>query len=230
MGSKRKLQKFAENLTFPNLFQPDYEEVKNGFCHKGKWRTHFFKNENPIVLELGCGKGEYSVGLGEKYPHKNFIGVDVKGARLWRGCKTSNENNMSNVAFIRAKIQHIESFFEVGEVDEIWITFPDPQPKNSKQNKRLTSQAFLDRYAKISKLGTVFHLKTDNEPLFDYTMEVIEENQHQLIVGVKNIYNKSGFEEVKAIKTHYEKLFSDQGYHINYLEFTLNPNSYSDGE
>lgn len=230
MGSKKKLQKFAENLTFPNLFQPEYEEVKEGFFLKGKWKADFFKNDNPIVLELGCGKGEYSVGLGRKYPHKNFIGLDVKGARLWRGCKTSNEEKMTNVAFIRMKIQHIESFFALGEVDEIWITFPDPQPKKSKRNKRLTSQVFLERYANIAKADTLFHLKTDNEPLFDFTLEVINENGHQLLDSVKDLYHHSGYEEVKSIKTHYEKLFNDQGYDINYLEFMLNPKLFSNGE
>ena len=226
MGSKKKLQKFAENLTFPNLFQPEYEEVKQGFYLKGKWKSDFFKNDNPLVLELGCGKGEYSVGLGKKYPNKNFIGIDVKGARLWRGCKTSNEDKMTNIAFIRMKIQNIESFFAHNEVDEIWITFPDPQPKKSKSNKRLTSQVFLDRYTRIAKPNTLFHLKTDNEPLFDYTLEVIEENKHQLLVAIKDLYHNSGFEEVKSIKTHYEKIFSEQGYDINYLEFKINPNNY----
>jgi tRNA (guanine-N7-)-methyltransferase len=229
MGSKKKLQKFAENLTFPNLFQPDYEEIKDGFELKGKWGIDFFGNTNPIVLELGCGKGEYTVGLAAKYPGKNFIGVDVKGARLWRGCKTSNEENMKNVAFIRAKIQHIDHFFGPGEIDEVWITFPDPQPKNSKRNKRLTSQVFLNRYARIVKPDAVFHLKTDNEPLFDYTLEVIEENGHRLITAVKDLYHQEGFEEVKSIKTHYEKLFSEQGYDINYLKFRLNNSVFDNG-
>lgn len=227
MGSKKKLRKFAENLTFPNLFQPDYEAIKDDFFLKGKWRDDFFKNDNPIVLELGCGKGEYTVGLARKYGEQNFIGVDVKGARLWRGCKTSNEEKMTNVAFVRTKIQLIEKLFAPDEVDEVWITFPDPQPKYSKRNKRLTSQVFLQRYAKIVKPGAVFHLKTDNEPLFDYTLEVIEENGHILLEAVKDLYSHNGFEEVKAIKTHYEKLFTEQGYVINYLEFRLNPKMFS---
>lgn len=230
MSSKGKLEKFAENLTFPNLFQPDYDQVKENFFLKGKWNEEFFKNTNPIVLELGCGKGEYSVGLARKYPNKNFIGIDLKGARLWRGCKTSNDEGMQNVAFIRTKIQHIQLLFEENEVDEIWVTFPDPQPKHSKRNKRLTSQRFLDSYDKILKANSIIHLKTDSESLFDYTLEVIAENNHQLHIAVKDIYHHDGLDEVKSIKTHYEKLFSEQGYDINYLNFTLNSAKLADGK
>lgn len=221
MGSKRKLQKFAENLTFSHLFQPTYEEIKAGFPMRGKWKQEYFKNNNPIVLELGCGKGEYSVGLGEKYPNKNFIGLDWKGARLWRGSKTVKEKGLSNVAFIRTHIQMINELFGQNEVDEIWITFPDPQPKNSKANKRLTSPRFLNYYKEAIVPGGLIHFKTDNEPLFDYTLEVIQEEGHELLLSVKDIYNYDGLEEMKAIKTHYEKLFSAQGYAINYMEFKL---------
>lgn len=221
MGSKRKLQKFAENLTFSHLFQPTYEEIKAGFPMRGKWKQEYFKNNNPIVLELGCGKGEYSVGLGEKYPNKNFIGLDWKGARLWRGSKTVKEKGLSNVAFIRTHIQMINELFGQNEVDEIWITFPDPQPKNSKANKRLTSPRFLNYYKEAIVPGGLIHFKTDNEPLFDYTLEVIHEEGHELLLSVKDIYNYDGLEEMKAIKTHYEKLFSAQGYAINYMEFKL---------
>lgn len=228
--SKGKLEKFAENLTFPNLFQPDYEEIKQGFKLKGNWRADFFKNENPIVLELGCGKGEYTIGLGQKYLDKNFIGIDWKGARLWRGCRNSKEANLTNVAFVRAKIEHIQDFFSENEIDEIWITFPDPQPKFSKQNKRLTSPRFLQRYKSILKPNSLIHFKTDNEPLFDYTLEVIESCQHKLHIAVKDIYNYDGLEEVKSIKTYYEKLFNDQGFDINYLNFTINPNWNFDGK
>lgn len=230
MSSKGKLERFAENLTFPNLFQPKYEDLTEGFHLKGKWNKEIFKNDNPIVLEVGCGKGEYTIGLGRKYPDKNFIGMDLKGARLWRGCKTSNDEKMDNIAFIRSKIEHIESFFDTNEISELWITFPDPQPKYSKRNKRLTSQRFLNKYRNILKSDAIIHLKTDNELLFDYTLEVIDEFNHTLHISVKDIYHYDGLEEVKSIKTFYEKLFSEQGYDINYLNFTLNPTRFDDGK
>ena len=221
MGNKNKLAKFAESAEFPNMFQPKYEEVKDGYAMQGKWRSDFFKNSNELVLELGCGKGEYSVGLGRKYPNRNFIGVDIKGARMWRGCKTSVEEGLQNVAFLRQKIQLIANMFAKEEVDELWITFPDPQPKVAK--RRLTSPQYMERYAKILKPGGIINFKTDSEPLFDYTLEMIEEYGHELIVSVKDLYSADGFEEVKAIKTYYEKLFNDQGYDINFMQFRLNP-------
>ncbi len=221
MGNKNKLAKFAESAKFPNMFQPTYEEVKDGYAMQGKWRSDFFKNSNELVLELGCGKGEYSVGLGRKYPNRNFIGVDIKGARMWRGCKTSVEEGLQNVAFLRQKIQLIANMFAEEEVDELWITFPDPQPKVAK--RRLTSPQYMERYAKILKPGGIINFKTDSEPLFDYTLEMIEEYGHELIVSVKDLYSADGFEEVKAIKTYYEKLFNDQGYDINFMQFRLNP-------
>lgn len=230
MGSKGKLEKFAENLTFPNLFQPNQADLDSGFSLRGKWHADFFKNENPIVLELGCGKGEYTVGLARRYPYKNFIGVDIKGARIWRGCKTSNEEGLTNVAFIRTKIQHIARFFDKEEVDEIWVTFPDPQPKFSKRNKRLTSPSFLERYKCILRPKAIIHLKTDNEPLFDYTLEIIEEAGHQLHIAVKDLYSFDGLDEVKSIKTYYEDLFFKQGFNINYLNFTLNENTFANCE
>ena len=224
MGNKNKLAKFAESKIFPNMFQPDYEEVKDGYEMRGKWLSDFFKNENDLVLELGCGKGEYSVGLGRKYPNRNFIGVDIKGARMWRGCKTSVDEGLHNVAFLRQKIQLIANMFAQEEVDEIWITFPDPQPKVAK--RRLTSPQYMERYAKILKPNGIINFKTDSEPLFDYTMEMIEEYGHDLIVSVKDLYNANGFDEVKSIKTHYEKLFNDQGYDINFMQFRLNNEFY----
>ena len=221
MGRKNKLQRFAETKTFPNMFQPQYEDVKDGYYMQGNWRADFFKNDNELVLELGCGKGEYTVGLARKYPDRNFIGVDIKGARMWRGCKTSVEEGLTNVAFLRQRIQLIHHMFDRDEVDELWITFPDPQPKVAK--RRLTSPQFLERYAKILKPGGLINFKTDNEPLFDYTLEMIAEYGHELVVSVKDLYNAEGFEEVKAIKTYYEKLFNDQGFDINFMQFRLNP-------
>ncbi len=227
MASKNKLRHFAENLTFPNMFQPKYEDLKEDFSLKGKWNSEFFKNNNPITLEVGCGKGEYTVGLAQKYPQRNFIGMDIKGARMWRGCKTSNELKMTNVAFVRNYVQMVPQLFAQGEVDELWITFPDPQPKKIKISKRLTSPVFLQRYFQILKPGGIINFKTDNEPLFNYTLDVIKEHNHKLILSVKDLYNYDGLEEVKEIRTYYEKLFSEQGYAINYMQFQLNANAFS---
>ncbi len=226
MGSKKKLRHFAENLTFPNMFQPDYHDIKDGYIMQGNWDKEFFKNANPITLEVGCGKGEYTVGLAVKYPHRNFIGIDIKGARLWRGGKDSNTMGLKNVAFVRNYVQMLPNIFANAEIDELWITFPDPQPKKIKTNKRLTSPPFLYRYFQILKEGGIINFKTDNEALFDYTLEVIEQYGHNLIVSVKDLYNSKGFEEVKSIKTHYEKIFSEQGFAINFMQFTLNPEAF----
>lgn len=219
--SKKKLLHFAENDTFENMFQPYFEDLLKGFDLKGNWNINFFKNDHPIVLELGCGKGEYTVGLAKRYPEKNFIGIDVKGARMWRGCKTSIEEGMTNVAFIRSKVQLIEHLFAENEVDEIWITFPDPQPRQARENRRLTSLKFLSRYRKILKQNAVIHLKTDSEEFFNYTLETIIHEKLQLLDSVNDLYQADGYEEVKAIKTHYEKIFTDKGFRIHYLKFQL---------
>ncbi len=219
MASKNKLKHFADNDTYKNMFQPSYEDLQAGYEMKGNWDKQFFKNANPITLEVGCGKGEYTVGLGERYPDINFIGMDIKGARMWRGCKQSNENNMKNVAFVRNHVQMVPNIFAENEIDELWITFPDPQPK--KVNKRLTSPRFMDYYRQILKPGAIINFKTDNEPLFDYTLEMIEEEGHELILSVKDLYNVEGYEVVKSIKTFYEKKFSDLGFAINYMQFRL---------
>lgn len=219
---RTKLERFAENFTFHNFFQPTYEEIKDGFYLKGRWSKDFFGNNNPIILELGCGKGEYTVGLAQKYTYKNFIGVDIKGARMWRGCKTSIENNMSNVAFLRTRIELIEHFFENNEIDEIWITFPDPQPRRIKENKRLTSPAFLNRYSNILKPEGVIHLKTDAFLLFFYTMEVIKEYKHTIIFNTNNLYSTSEEIDAKEIKTYYESIFLEQNKNITYIKFKLN--------
>jgi tRNA (guanine-N7-)-methyltransferase len=229
MGSKKKQKHFAENLTFPNMFQPNYEDLKDGYYMRGKWNTDFFKNDNPITVELGCGKGEYTVGLAEKYPDRNFIGIDIKGARMWKGCKYSNVNNLKNVAFLRWHVQMVPQIFAEGEIDEIWITFPDPQPRNVKRFKRLTAHQFLERYFKILKPNGIINFKTDNEPLFDFTLDIIEEYKHILIDSVKDLYNFDGYDEVKSIRTFYEKMFSEKGFAINYMKFQLNPEAFNKG-
>src|SRR5688572_33160801 len=169
--AKNKLQRFAELRTFSNVHEFLFTERETDFKLKGKWNTDHFKNSNPIVLELGCGKGEYSNGLAEKYPNLNFIGVDIKGARIWRGSKTAQEKKLLNVAFLRTQIEFIESCFEKEEVSEIWITFPDPQP--NKEKKRLTHPVFLNRYKNILKQKGVIHLKTDSAELYEFTLETI---------------------------------------------------------
>src|SRR5574344_173429 len=162
---KDKLKRFAENLTFPNMFQQQFKQVQQeGFALRGKWAKDFFKNENPIVLELGCGKGEYTIGLAKMYPDKNFIGVDIKGARMWAGARIAHEEKLGNVAFLRTNIEMIDHFFASGEVDEIWLTFPDPQMK--KVNKRLTSTNFIQRYQRFVKVGGIIHLKTDSHFMY----------------------------------------------------------------
>ncbi len=220
--AKNKLFRFAENETFPNLIQMSYKEIEKGVPLKGNWNKDFFKNENPIVLELGCGKGEYTVGLAKRNPEKNFIGVDIKGARLWRGCKTSNEENMPNVGFIRTRIEHIASYFNTEEVSEIWITFPDPQPKEIKVRKRLTSPRFLDIYKNFLAKDGIIHLKTDNIGLFEYTVtEVIEQHQHELIYLTRDLYNSDCKGAPKEIQTFYEKKYLEQGIPINYVKFRM---------
>ena len=217
---KRKLARFAENETFPHLFQPRmFPPVDHEL--KGKWHSAFFKNEHPIVLELGCGRGEYTVNLAEKFPDKNFIGIDWKGARLWRGAKTSFENKMSNVAFLRIMIQNIGNYFSEDEVSEIWITFPDPQPQLSRERKRLTSPRFLNLYRQMLKKGGIIHLKTDNKPFYDYTIQVIKENNLRNIYSTDDLYHSDAGDEILGIKTTYEKMFLEKGFKICYLKFSL---------
>lgn len=214
--------RFAENETFTNMFQVSFEQLnEQPFPLKGKWKSEFFCNDNPITLELGCGKGDYTVGLAEAYPNLNHIGMDIKGARMWLGCKMSLEKKMSNVAFIRSKIQLIQHFFSPGEVDEIWITFPDPQPRSSREKKRLTSPEFLKRYRKVLKPNGIIHLKTDDDQLFQYTLNVINELNLNLLVKAIDIHNGEYSGDVNRITTYYEKIWIEKGLAIKYLKFEL---------
>lgn len=219
---KNKIAHFAETKTFNNFFQYTYEEIINGVTLKGKWVSEFFNNTNPLTIELGCGKGEYSLGLARKYPDKNFIGMDIKGARMWRGCKTSIDEQITNVAFVRSQIELIEHIFGAQEVDEIWITFPDPQPKKYKIRKRLTSPRFLDSYRKILKKDGIIHLKTDNDSLYDYTKELILQENHELLFFSNDLYNSEFKEEAIQFQTFYEQKYLSIGKNINYLKFKLN--------
>ena len=218
--AKKKLIHFRENLTFPHLFQPRYHEIEEDFRMSSCWGKDFFSNTNPIILELGCGKGEYTIGLAEKYPQKNFIGIDFKGARLWRGAKTVQEKEMKNVAFIRTQVDHVNKFFSPGEISEIWITFPDPQP--GKERKRLTAPLFLDRYRIILCPEGILHLKTDDLDFYNYTLEIIGQYHHPLLYCTDDLYHSGCSEEVISIRTFYENMWLEIGKKICYIRFRLN--------
>lgn len=223
MGSKNKLKRFKENETFENVIQPKREELVGGtFNLKGLWNKNIFKNDHPIVLELGCGKGEYSIGLATKYPNKNFIGIDIKGARFWRGAKTAVEEGISNVAFLRTQIELIEYAFAKNEVDEIWITFPDPQIKYKRTKHRMTNSEFLERYKKILKPEGIVNLKTDSEFMHGYTLGLLHGAGHEVLYANHNVYKQEGSpEEVTAIQTFYESQYLEQNKPITYIRFKI---------
>ncbi len=206
---------------FSNVFQPTFEDLKSDFSIKGKWKSEVFKNDNPLVVELGCGKGEYSLGLSRKHPEKNFLGIDVKGARMWKGASDANNEGISNVAFLRTRIEFIEYCFAKSEIDEIWITFPDPQIKKKRAKNRLTHPVFLERYSNILQDNGLIHLKTDSQFLHGYTLGIIEGHQHHLEDAEHDIYNAVIKRENMEIKTHYEKLFLVKNMPISYLRFRL---------
>mgnify|MGYP005721427015 FL=1 len=219
---KDKLWRFSEIQRFPNVTEAPFSET---FPQKGKWTEEIFKNEKPIVLELGCGKGEYAVGLGKMFPEKNFLGIDIKGNRIYIGAKEALENNMDNVQFLRTRIDFIENFFEEDEIDEIWLTFSDPQPK--KPRKRLTSPLFIGRYRKFLKKNGLVHVKTDSHILFEYTEEQIKEEGYKCHALTWDLYgsfqNKltDKEKEIFKIKTHYEELFTSKGSVIKYCCFEI---------
>jgi len=223
VGSKNKLKRFNENETFSNVFQPSREElVEKQYAQKGNWNKSFFKNDNPLVLELGCGKGEYSVELAKKFPNKNFIGIDIKGARFWRGAKTALEENIPNVAFLRTLIELIEYAFEENEVDEIWITFPDPQIKYKRTKHRMTNSEFLKKYKKVLKPDGVMNLKTDSEFMHGYTLGLLHGEGHEVLYANHNVYKQEGSpEEVTSIQTYYESQYLEQNKPITYIRFKI---------
>ena len=224
---KGKLEKFAELKTFTNTIEIPDGHLIDSHPLKGNWSDEIFQNSNPIVLELGCGKGEYTVNMARKFPKKNFIGVDIKGNRIWTGAKAAHEEGLKNVAFVRIRIDFVEKVFGENEVSEIWVTFPDPQPK--KERKRLTSPFFLEKYRSFIKPDAPVHLKTDNFPLYEYTAELIKENDFELIDSSaqlykdleKNAHQFANSEEVLRIKTFYERMFLDEGKNICYLRFKI---------
>jgi len=222
--AKRKIKKFADVNSFDNCFFLSFEESRaEGLPLKGKWNKDYFKNNNPIVLELGCGKGEYTVGLAQRYPDKNFIGVDIKGNRIWTGAKAAIDAKMTNVAFVRTRIDFIDACFADNEVNEIWITFPDPQPQKTRIRNRLTNIIFINRYKKILENKGIINLKTDSEPFYNFTRDVLIDHKLEELDATNDLYaNCTQRDEVlTSIKTYYEKKFSDKGFKICYLKFRV---------
>ena len=219
---KDKLKRFAENLTFKCLVQPSFEDIfHKDHPLKGHWNRDFFANDRPIILELGCGKGEYTIALASRNPQYNYIGVDIKGARMWRGAKTATEQGMDNVGFLRTRIEFIDSFFAEGEVSEIWITFPDPQLKTRRAKKRLTSPLFLEYYARFLRKDGWINLKTDSQHLYEYTNEVIRRFRLPCEVSNRDIYGTGYADETLSVKTAYETRFLQMGLPITYTRFSL---------
>lgn len=219
---KDKLRKFRENLTFDCFIQPEFDDIfHRDHPLKGNWRKEFFHNDNPIVLELGCGKGEYTVALAERDPSRNYIGIDIKGARMWRGAKTATEQGMQNVGFVRTRIEFINGFFAQNEVSEIWITFPDPQLKTRRAKKRLTSPLFLEYYARFLDPSGSVNLKTDSKHMYAYTSEVIRHYSLACEVSEPDIYGSGYADEVLSVKTAYEQQFLRMGLPITYTRFSL---------
>jgi len=219
--SKHKLARFAENKTFGNLFQhTDYDRENPNFPLKGKWRSDYFHNDNPIVLELGCGKGDYTIALAKRNPDVNYIGIDRKGARLWRGCKDALEADMKNVAFLRITIDKLSDYFAAGEVDGIWVTFPDPQIKS--ERKRLVSPRFVGYYRNILKDGRgVIHLKTDSRELYSYVKESADGYGWRLLVDIEDVYNEECDAILTEVQTFYEQMWLAEGRTISYLEIEV---------
>lgn len=221
---KNKLKKFAEMADFPHVFQPSFEQLQSEeFSLKGRWNELFFKNNHPIVLELGCGRGEYAVGLAKLFPEKNFIGIDIKGARMWAGAKQSEEEKLSNVAFLRTVIEQLDSFFAHEEVSEIWITFPDPQMK--KVRKRLTSTRFIQLYQRILRPDGLLHLKSDSPFMYEYTKAMAEANGFVKEVDTDNLYQSGMADEILSIKTAYERQWLERGMNIRYLRIVVTQKS-----
>ena len=223
MGSKNKLKRFKENDTFSNVIQPTREEIQSDKnTLKGKWHTHF-GNDNPIILELGCGKGEYTVGLAKLRDNKNFIGIDIKGARLWRGAKIALEENLNNVAFVRTQIELIDQLFEANEVSEIWITFPDPQIKYKRTKHRMTNKDFLNKYRKILKPNGIVNLKTDSEFMHGYTLGLLQGLDLEILYANHDVYKNQGSpKEVLDIQTFYENQYLEIGKPITFISFRIN--------
>lgn len=221
MGSKNKLKRFIENEAFKNVIQPTREEVVTNFTHKGNWHS-FFENNNPIVVELGCGKGEYTIALARKNPNKNYIGIDIKGARFWRGAKTAVEENLPNVAFVRTQIELVDFIFAENEVSEIWITFPDPQIKYQRTKHRMTNTSFLKKYHHILNEEGIMNLKTDSEFMHGYTLGLLHGAGHEVLYANHTVYKNEGApKEVTETQTFYENQYLEVNKAITYIQFRL---------
>lgn len=224
---KNKLARFTELGSFDKVIQPKISDVTTeDHPLKGRWNKELFKNDHPVILELGCGKGEYTVGLATRFPGNNYIGIDIKGARMWRGAKTANDLKLNNVSFLRTRIEFINSFFSHDEVDEIWITFPDPHPGGRNSDKRLTSPRFLNIYRLFMKNKGLVHLKTDNIEIYNYTKKIVENNTIEMVCATNDLYSRNFgadiiSDDILSIRTHYEKIFLEEGLKINYLSFML---------
>ena len=226
---KDKLRKWKENKTFNHVFEPDLQDAVKGIdgAMKGKWGREIFKNNHPITVEFGCGKGEYTVGLARMYPERNFIGVDIKGHRFWRGAKTSQEEGLPNVAFMRTKLEFIERYFEKDEVSEVWITFSDPHPKDEKGSKRITSPKFIERYKRILKPGSIINVKSDSQFLYDVSKEGYIASGYEILLDSQNVYGElvnRVSDELRAaleIKTFYEQRWLAEGKTIKFLQLKV---------
>jgi len=221
--SKNKLKKYAETLEYENILQPTKQKLFDGYELKGLWHEEVFGNNKPIVLELGAGKGEYSLMLAAKYPGKNFVAVDIKGDRLLKGAKEASEKNLTNLVFLRIQIEHIELAFGKDEVDEIWITFPDPFPKKTRAKNRMTSKRFLNRYKNVLKKNGLIHLKTDNTQFFEYTREVLQDLNQEVLFSTGDLYHEeSDHNDATSLQTYYERKWLEEGAKIKFMDFRLN--------
>jgi tRNA (guanine-N7-)-methyltransferase len=210
---------------FTNVFEPSFSEYFGKDFHlKNNWGREVFRNEHPVFLELGCGKGEYTIGLARKFQDINIVGVDIKGARMWKGSKISRDENIRNVAWLRTRIEFIDSFFGKDEVDEIWLTFPDPQIKKGREKKRLTGVNFLSKYQEFLRDGGIIHLKTDNEDLYSSTLDILKHNDLEILAHTIDLYNAPFLDEILSIETFYEKRYRTAGRKIQYLKFRLSKN------
>lgn len=219
---KGKLKRFEEMKDFERVFQPSFEEYFRRDYHlKGRWGQKIFRNDHPVVLELGCGRGEYTIGLAGRFPGKNFIGVDIKGARMWSGSKVAHEGKILNIAFLRTRIEFIDSFFGEDEVSEIWLTFPDPQLKRERKKKRLTGSIFLNIYQRLLCDEGIIHLKTDNNALYNYTLNLLEFNGLEVLYCTDDLYKTGLPDDILNIKTYYERKYLENGSKICYLKFCL---------
>ena len=221
---KNKLKKYAETLQYENILQPNKQKLFNGYELIGRWHEEVFGNKKPIVLELGAGKGEYSLMLAAKHPEKNYVAIDIKGDRLLKGAKEAKEQNLQNLVFLRIQIEHIEMVFGKDEVDEIWITFPDPFPKKTRAKNRMTSKRFLNRYKNVLKKNGIIHLKTDNTQFFDFTHETLSELNQEILFSTYDLYNEKNYDnsDAKSLQTYYERKWLEDGAKIKYMDFRLN--------